>query len=220
MKKLYQIIGIFLVALMIFPFWGCGKLGSKLDIAGKWVYECDCTDLFLEQLGKDVDIDIDAELIYTLVLDLDDDGTFELYFDEDKITDSIESIMSELTDAAADMIYEELEKQGYSKDQADADFYTAYGKDVKSYAEEMVSSYADYDALEKKIRELTLEGYYKVEDDILLLSEDEDDFDDAEEWEFKLKEDQLTIRSIENQNKAFAEEFEKREFEFPMKFER
>ena len=218
MKKLYQIIGIFLIAVMLFPILGCSMI-SKNKVADKWEYEVDYSDKFMEVLSQQfgIDLDIDAEIVCTYVLNLHKDGSFELYADDDKFMESFDDFLPKYIDAYLEYLYETAERQGYTKEDVDAEIYAEYGKDTRSALEEVLDQYLDYMVISKSIIE---EGYYQVRDDVLLLSEDEDDFRDAEEWEFKLTGDRLTIRSIDNQSDDNADQFEKLGLECPMKFNR
>lgn len=225
MKKLYQVIALFLVAAALFSVCGCSA--SKHDdagsnIVGDWELEVDAADKFLKDVSGqlNMDLDLDCELVYPFCLVLNKDKSFEFSIDYDKFEDSLEDFMPEFIDAYIDAFYEFAEKNGRTKEQLDNEVYAKTGKDMRSYVEDQYGQIFDYDALKEKFNELRLEGYYKIEDDILYLSEDEDDFDDAEEWEFKLKGDTLTILSIDNQDDDMEEMFEKIDVNFPVKFTR
>ena len=224
MKKIYKIMALLLVAAMLLCICACGKATSakkeKNSIVGSWKYECDVTDILVEMIGSQSGAELKPteKFIITIGLDLNKDSSCKLCVDKETSTASFESFLPSFIDSLTDAMYQMGEGQGLSREDFDEVFKTQYGCDVHSYIEDNIAASLDIDSLFADLSDL--EGFYKVENDKLVVSEDKDDFSEASECEFELKGDKLSIKSISDNAYDVEDFLDEFELDFPIEFTR
>lgn len=213
MKKIVKIMALFLIAAMLLCASACGGP----DIEGEWKAELDFTDYINDLMSNEIP-DYDSEVPFSIfiILELNKDGSCSLSIDEKKTANSFEAFKSELLDAAVEMMYKMGEDSGMSREQFDEAMMTAYGVDAETYMRESMEQLNSDDILNKL--NINEDGFYKLDGDELLISDDEDDFSDAETWKIEVKGDSLTVLSISDNSSDF-EEWDQYDL-FPLHFER
>ncbi|MCQ2354393.1 MAG: hypothetical protein MJ102_04715 [Clostridia bacterium] len=208
-----------LIAVMLLGVCACGNEAKKKDpIIGSWECEYDATDATLDDFENAFGYtpDIDDKFLISMYFELNEDGSFELGVDRKATLKSQDKVIDALLDELVDMYYRQMEAEGYSKEQAEQASVAAYGCGIREYFEQIIEK-----AQEKnEDNEYVLEGYYRIKDGKIELSEDEDDFDDAIVLKYELKGDKLTIKSISGESDDLEEFMEDKGIELPVKFTR
>ena len=195
MKKLGKVIVFMLAAIMMLAMCSCSADPQKAIVA-TWTWDFDATEVLNEQMAAQFgdDLEIDAELIIPIVITFDEDGEGEFTVDEDKFAEPFEEYLAEVADAAVDFMYKQMETEmGLSRDEVDSMFEQSYGSSVKEYMKTTLSA-MDIDAL---LGEMTMDFYWEIDEDLLLIAEDEDDLSEDNSLEFEIKGNKMVINDME-----------------------
>ncbi|MCQ2354395.1 MAG: hypothetical protein MJ102_04725 [Clostridia bacterium] len=190
------------------------------DIVGEWECEIDLTDSIIEKIGTEAGIDfsLSERCIIVIGLDLNKDGSCKLAVNKAASSANFEKFMPSFISALVEAMYKVGEEQGASREEFDNAFIALYGCGVAEYMEQNLTMLLNTDSLFDDVEDV--EGFYQVNKDQLLLSEYQDDFEEAASCEFELKGDKLTITSI-SENGTDVEDFmEEFNLIFPLEFKR
>lgn len=218
MKKVYKIMALTLIAVMLLGICACGKESKKNSEVGSWKCKYDATDYAVDNIssGFGVDLDVDTDYFISIYFELNEDGSFELGVDKDATIKSQDKLIDSMIDNLTEKAYEAAAAEGYDKDEADAQFVSEMGCSIREFYEKVFEAAKD----QAKGEETVLEGYYRIKDGKIELSEDKDDFDDAIVLKYELKGDKLTIKSISGESDDLEEFMENKGIELPVKFTR
>jgi len=138
-----RIISIFLAILTIFCLTACGK--SSEGIVGKWEGYADITKLIANTMSELKGIDVDAEVIIEMDLELNDDSTFSMGINADSLEDAFYNYYEKAYEAYRDAAEEKnIVPLSYSEYMFKIEIYL--DSNIKAMEEEM-----------------NLSGEYKVE---------------------------------------------------------
>lgn len=204
--KLQKFLALALcLALAACLFAGCSK--QSLPV-GTWKTNLDMTDLIKEEAMAGADPET-AELVESmnlsdltmeLVMDLKQDGTYEMKVSEESMSAMEDKIIAGLKDA----LVEELAAEGY-----DAETLKDAGLDMDALIEDMISE-EDLD-MTSAAEEFQSSGKYKVEGNKLFLSDESGAYADDDYLVFTTNGNTLTVTEVsapegqEAENQAFVE---------------
>lgn len=212
MKKFWTALLCFLLAVsLMLSLCACGSAGSSNDdddddgenttettqetteatepvdpIVGKWEWNLDITEVFNAQmvtsgLGDYVQV---KDFYYIFMLELNEDGTAALYIDEEAAQPMLTALKADLKQGVLAYYKALLDAAGITTPVEE--YISQAGVDLDATVEQIVS------AMEPSALGVDVEGYYKVEDDKLYISESET-FTEEDASEFTLDGDKLTI---------------------------
>ncbi len=189
--KLQKFLALALcLALAACLFAGCGK--QNLPV-GTWKANLDMTDLIKEEAKAGADPET-AELVegmnlsdltMELVMDLKQDGTYEMKVSEESMSAMEDKIIAGLKDA----LVEGLAAEGY-----DAETLKDAGLDMDALIEDMISE-EDLD-MTSAAEEFQNSGKYKVEGNKLFLSDENGAYADDDYLVFNVDGNTLTVTEI------------------------
>ena len=170
MKK---IIAVLLVTIMTLSLFACAKSDS---IIGKWKYEADITDAAMESAGDSFDTSaMQSRLICPVYFEFKDNGEYEIAFDAQALTESMQTFMAEFANVMSDYYYTYFEEElGYDHEQADELFVEQYGSNLKEYLSTTLSEMDYEDILEGSDEPIT--GTYELKDGKIIMNGDETDY--------------------------------------------
>lgn len=195
MKKLGKVIVFMLAAIMMLAMCSCSADPQKAIVA-TWTWDFDVTDIMNEQLSAMLgdELDVKKDLVIPILIIFDEDGEGEFTVDEDKFAEPFEEYLAEVADAAVDFMYQQMEDQmGMSRDEVDSMFEQSQGSSVKEYME---STLAELD-IDQLLGEMTMDFYWEIDEDLLLIAEDEDDLSEDNCLEFEIKGNKMIINDME-----------------------
>ncbi len=181
MKRRCALVALLLVMGLLFA--GCGKS----QIAGTWNAELDFTDMFVEEVG---DLDVDTKMVMPVVLELTEDGNMSLGLNETAFEANMQSFYDAIINAALKMIYDEMENQGLSREEVDAQAEQTLGMSYEDY----LKASMPMEDLMNEIKFETQTGTYKIEEEGTLVAKSNNG---DETWTYTLEGDTLTITAIE-----------------------
>ena len=153
------------------------------------------------------------EFEITLLLEFNEDGTFKMYADEEKMSDTLDTYLESLSSFGADMIYEQLEETGMTRDQVDEYIEEQFGMSVQEYMLDELHNSIEVGDL---AAEVETEGVYEAKGKKLYMDEYEvapNAYDI-----FSVEDDTLTIDAATEEIAEDAELIEG--FSYPYVFKR
>lgn len=136
------------------PTIGLFDKDAAADVIGAWKLE-----LIVDGSVLQLD-DFTYEAVFPLIFTFGEDGTMSMGFDQTTLADSVDSYNAALADYLVDVMYDQFNAEGFSKDGADKAFQDAHGKSIAEYVDEQVKA-MDIASL---FAQIGAEGVYYVED--------------------------------------------------------
>lgn len=130
MKRTKRFLALVMVMLLALSLCGCGNTAKKLY--GTWETSFDLSGIIEEEMGDEFE-GFHEEFEITLLLEFNEDGTFKMYADEEKMSDTLDTYLESLSSFGADMIYEQLEETGMTREQVDEYIEEQFGMSVQEY---------------------------------------------------------------------------------------
>lgn len=165
MKKGKRILALAMVMVLALSLCGCGNTAKKLY--GTWETSFDLSGIIEGEMGEDFE-GFHEEFEITLLMDFNEDGTFKMYADEEKLTDTLDTYLESLASFGADMMYEQMEEADMSREQVDEYVEEQFGMSVEEYMLDELKSSIDADDL---ISEVETEGVYEAKGKKLYMDE-------------------------------------------------
>lgn len=175
MKKL---VALFLILVVILSLTACGKKDKNSGIVGTWDCEIDMTDYFRESLELDADMEME-DIILVLSITFKSNGSLVAKLDQD----SYEEMLDIVTEVSWELVKEEAEEEGVTKD---------------TYAE-LIKESLDYDTFSEQF--LQGDSYYIYQNDRICIGGDleelKEDPDDARRvWEVSVNGNTMKVTDI------------------------
>lgn len=185
MKKwIARIAGFVMVLCMVFATIGCGlvkqeekeeeKEPEKPTVVGTWEAEVDYSammgDMFDEMLGEELAGYGELKDLYLyLVIEMKDDNTYIMTFDEESTDKVVEDFVNQLMAMTKAYLEDEAKKVGVTlEDVAKAQGYAS----VESYFDSMKQD-MDMEAMKTAFEQFEESGAYKLEENKLYLTDEE-----------------------------------------------
>ena len=137
---------------------------AAAPIVGIWRLEIR-TDMGIE--------DFDTELVLPMQMTFGEDGSYAMSLISGELEENLAQFSQALSQHLAGSIYEGLADQGYEDEAADTVFQEAYGMSVQAYCDSMVESMD----MSRSFSQVSSQGTYAVEGDILYISSTGNDFE-------------------------------------------
>lgn len=207
MKNLKKLSVFFVALLVMVTVCSCGNQ----SIVGSWEKSYDMTDIISPEEIDEQYAEFDAEFIVELVLEFREDGTFEMYAEEDSIEEAYATFMDELTTYSAELIYQEYDAQGIERSVADEAMLIEYGyATVTDYVRAQLQSQNSVEDLKDS---MVTKGEYKVVEDRIYLADEGQDIDSANYELFEINGKKLTFVSDDRESTVLFPGFE-----YPIEF--
>ncbi len=190
MKKIVSLVLVLILAVTALT--GCGE---KKKLLGTWECTMDVSQLakqLLDDQGLGEDFEIPGFAVTASLTFLKDD-TFRLELDQQKLADSVAVLEENLAEGLLSMLQAKLQEQGLQIDIAE--LLNQSGLEQSALTQQLTQSFDETAFLEALTGQLTVEGYYRVKGDKLLLCNDA---------EMKLK-DVYTVYILEENVLTFSE---------------
>lgn len=206
MKPAKQIATLLLVLVLALTLVACGSQKEE-KLLGTWQTELDFTKAVEKGLTGEGAMDssmlpTDTKIVATLTVTLEKDQTCNIAIAVDK--DSFSEYILSLSDALVEMLYKAGDDAGISREDFETAFESQYGMDVKGYVDHMLEDY-DTDALLSDAN-FNEDGYWKVENGKLRISEDKDfSGDDIDEITYHFDGEKLIFDTFAADDDSFAE---------------
>lgn len=184
MKKISALVLALVLVLSLFA--GC----SKNALVGTWEGKADISEVMAaamtQVLGEGVEFTPDAVYLHATIT-MNKDGTYSLEFDEDETTQSVLAMIDGMQDTLVEAVYQALEAQGVTREQADVAIMENSGLSIAEYVESEIESMKD--SLDLDLASSNASGKYETKDGSLTLRSEEGD----EVLQYTLKGDSLTL---------------------------
>ncbi len=184
MKK--KIVSFMLALMLVISLVAC----SSNSIYGKWKMEADITDTIKGQLEKSLGttIETDRKFFSYTEMTLNKDGTFSYVIDMEKMEESMHNFVESIAPHLEAYIYNTLEQQGISKENADQIFEAQKGMSIQEYVKKELS------ATKLNANATSTTGYYKVDGSKLYFASSKEALEDCEDYYvFEQSGDKLTF---------------------------
>ena len=161
----------FLLTLVMVAALLCG-CGEKKKLLGTWECTMDVSQLakqLLDDQGLGEDFEIPGFAV-TASLTFLKDNTFRLELDQQKLADSVAVLEENLAEGLLSMLQAKLQEQGLQIDIAE--LLNQSGLEQSALTQQLTQSFDETAFLEVLTGQLTVEGYYRVKGDKLLLCND------------------------------------------------
>ncbi len=166
MKKMKKILSLVMIMILALSLAGCGK-STASQLYGTWAATFDLSGMIESELGSDFD-GFHENFDITLMLDFNEDGTFKMYADEAALKDTFNTYIESLASFGTDLMYEELESSGYTRDEIDSLFEEQYGMGIEEYMLSELQSSVDIDDL---VGDIETTGVYEAKGNKLYMDE-------------------------------------------------
>lgn len=115
--------------------WLLDSLASPLELAGEWHWQYDLSGQLQNEIDGQLPFEFTVEepLYLDFWLNLDEDGTYELTYDEELLAQGIETFRGTLVEPMTNYLYESLESSGADRETIDAAFQEKYEMTVEEY---------------------------------------------------------------------------------------
>ena len=131
MKKMKKLLSLVMIMVLALSLAGCGS-DTASQLYGTWSTTFDLSGMIESELGSDFE-GFHEEFDITLMMDFNEDGTFKMYADEAALTDTFNTYITSLASFGTDVMYQEFEDSGYSRDEIDSMFSEQYGMGIEEY---------------------------------------------------------------------------------------
>ena len=208
MKKIKKLLAVVMIMVLAMSLCGCGNTAKKLY--GSWEMTVDFSKEIESELNEP---EFHAPLDVTLVVQFNEDGTFEMYADEASTTESLNGWLEAFVDFTVEQTYVEYEEMGMSREEVDQAMMDQYGMGMKEMMDEAM---ADSISVEDVVAELQTSGVWEAKGDKLYMDEVEvaaDTYDN-----FTVEGDTLTLTIPEGAEVDAADMMEG--MEYPLVFTR
>lgn len=183
-------IGAIVLALgLALCLTACGGDGARL--AGSWVWRYDMAPALTEELGRELEAELDTEagLELRYVATFGEDGSFTLTLDRDAARQALADYLAAQVPALTEDVYRSLAQTGMSRTEADRAMADE-GTTVEDFAAQMLAAAAPQSLIEE-LAENDLRGYFRASGGKLYLSDAPEQFD-KERWiSYTLQENEL-----------------------------
>ncbi|MDE5802986.1 MAG: zinc-ribbon domain-containing protein [Lachnospiraceae bacterium] len=140
---------------------------SKKVLYGTWSMDVDISEVLNQEMGDEF-AGFDGKLVVTLKFDFNEDGTFKMYADSDALKESFAGWMDSFVAFSVNIMYEEFEEMGLSKEEADELVQSAYSCTMEEYIRLVMESSLDIDAM---VAEMETKGIWETKGDKLYMSD-------------------------------------------------
>ncbi|MBP3421539.1 MAG: hypothetical protein J6K37_04645 [Lachnospiraceae bacterium] len=165
MKKMKKLLAVLMIMVLAMSLCGCGNTAEKLY--GSWEMTVDLSSEIESELDEP---DFHAAWDVKMILQFNEDGTIEMYADEEFTTESLNGWLDAYIDYTVEQQYAEYEEMGKSREEVDQAFMDQYGMGMKEMLEEAM---AESVSVEDVVAELYVSGVWEAKGDKLYLDEDE-----------------------------------------------
>lgn len=169
-------------------------------LIGTWAIDFDMADALAEELGGDY-ADFHSSFEMTLLFDFNADGTFKMYVDEGPFTTNFNNWLDAFIDYSMEMVYDEFESYGLSREEVDADILENYGMSMQDY---MFLLVGELDVSEL-VEELESAGTYETRGNKLYMAEGSDKIDPFVYDIFTVNGNKLTLELADGADPSEAE---------------
>lgn len=169
MKKMKKLSALLLAFVMVLSFAACGK--SESNAVGTWKIKLDLSDAMKEELGSEF-ADFNAVFGFTVYFDLNKNGSFKMYVDEQEVQKDMETFMESFADYFVGYLYSVLETQGVDRETAQTTLETQFGMSVRDYAVKMLNESMD---ISEMTESMTQEGVYEIKNGKIFMGIDKVD---------------------------------------------
>lgn len=215
MKLWKKLAAVLLALVLVVSLCACDNSPEK-KLYGTWTYEMDLASLIdqamEEELGES--IAVDAELKLPMVFTFNKDKTFTLEVSKEDLKSGFGTYLEALKDAVVEMMYQQAEEMGLSRENFDQAFAATYESTVEEYCDELMDSLVDDSLFEDMTTNWA--GTYRVRDDRLYVADTEEELSEDVYLTYTLEADTLSICAVEGS----ALELDDLGTEFPMDFVR
>ena len=166
MKKMKKILSLVMIMILALSLAGCGS-NTASQLYGTWATTFDLSGMIESELGSDFE-GFHENFDITLMMDFNEDGTFRMYADEAALTDTFNTYIESLASFGANVMYEEFEGNGYTRDEIDSLFAEQYGMGIEEYMLSELQSSVDIDDL---VGDIETTGVYEAKGNKLYMDE-------------------------------------------------
>lgn len=166
MKKMRKILSLVMIMVLVLSLTGCGS-NTASQLYGTWAATFDLSGMIEDELGSDFE-GFHENFDITLMLDFNEDGTFRMYVDEEALRDTFNTYIESLASFGTNVMYEQLEGKGYTRDEVDTMVQEQYGMGVEEYMLSQLQSSVNIDDL---IGDMETTGVYKAKGNKLYMDE-------------------------------------------------
>lgn len=195
MKKVMALLAVMTMALVLFT--ACDGKDQSKDLEGKWTVTVNLGDQLSEEMDSELE-DFSAPFEVTFVFSFAEDGTVGLCLDEEAAQASLESLKASLTDYMIEMIYDDLENDGYGREEANNAFAEIFDMSIEDYVNENIHSQFDTLDVKDLVGDTSVTGTFKAKNNVLTITSD----DGVSVYNIELSENSLTLDLPENSKES------------------
>ncbi len=163
MKKMKKLLAVLMIMVLAMSVCGCGNTAKQLY--GSWEMTVDFSKEIESELNEP---EFHADLDVKLIVQFNEDGTFEMYADEASTTDSLNSWLEAFIDFTVEQQYLEYEEMGMSREEVDQAMMDQYGMSMKEMLDEAM---AESISVEDVVADLQASGVWEAKGDKLYMDE-------------------------------------------------
>lgn len=148
-----------------------GSVTVNEELLGTWSVTFDYAAVIERELSSEF-ADFHEDFDLTIYLTFRDDGTFEMYADEEELGPALQNYLESLARFATDYTYEEFREglgEYYSEEEFEEIIYSQFGM---SLYDSMMEQFTDIITAEDLAEEMYTNGVYKVSGNQLYMDED------------------------------------------------
>ncbi len=207
MKRTSRILALIMAVAMVISLCACAGNTDYVKLAGTWNTKLDVTDMMNDELAVSLGVDSidsgDVKLEFDLTLNFNADKTYHFEYNEDAIAASFETYLDWLCDWMTDYMMDMMvEQTGFDAETINNVFVSEYGMTLAEYVDDLMAESVDLDTLFADSA-METEGYYKLEDNKLYLSNSLTDFDEDTYISYLVDGDALTFVEIVGDHDVF-----------------
>lgn len=163
MKKIKKLLAVVMIMVLAMSLCGCGNTAKQLY--GSWEMTVDFSKEIESELNEP---EFHEELNVKLIVQYNEDGTFEMYADEAYTTDSLNNWLNAFVDYTVEQTYLDYEEMGMSREEVDQAMMDQYGMSMKEMMDEAM---ADSISVEDVVADLQTSGVWEAKGDKLYMDE-------------------------------------------------
>ena len=157
MKKIKKLLAVVMIMVLAMSLCGCGNTAKKLY--GSWEMTVDFSKEVEAELGEP---EFHAPLDVKLIVQFNEDGTFDMYADEAFTTDSLNGWLDAFIDYYVEKTYVEYEEMGMTREEVDQAMMDQYGMGMQEMMEDAM---ADSVSVEDVVADLQASGVWEAKGD-------------------------------------------------------